>query len=142
LGTRYGTQILWPVILVQQRVLRGSLAYLDHSRKHQAITYALEAVVEDALTEDFGRQGAAAVERWQRLDLLDRDLLDKLYSRGAIFCSWTKAERKRRFLDLLDSFHPMYDLVHSQRPESAAQELLSPRDLAAWEHVEWPDPRW
>jgi len=139
---RYGAQILWPVVLVQQRVLRASLAYLDHSRKHQAITYALEAVLEDALMEDFARQGAAAVERWQRLDPLDPDLLNKLDSRGAIFSSWTKAERRRRFLNLLDSFDPIYDFTYSLRPGNTAAERLSPSELAAWEHAEWPDPRW
>lgn len=39
MGTRYGVQILWPVLLLQQRTLRVSLGYLDHSKRHQAITY-------------------------------------------------------------------------------------------------------
>jgi len=52
IGVRYGVQILWPVLLLQQRLLRQSLAFLSHTAKTQAITYALEAVIEDALRED------------------------------------------------------------------------------------------
>ena len=94
IGTRYGVQILWPVLLLQERMLRVSLGYLDHSRKHQAITYALEAVIEEALKEDFGPLGQSAIEHWQRLDPIFPDGYDPLDSRGAIFCSWTKAKRK------------------------------------------------
>jgi hypothetical protein len=46
IGVRYGVQILWPVLLLQQRLLRQSLAFLSHTAKTQAITYALEAVIE------------------------------------------------------------------------------------------------
>ncbi|WP_292404134.1 hypothetical protein [Mesorhizobium sp.] len=53
MGIRYGVQALWPVILLQQRMLRVSLAYLEHTAKTQAIAYALEAVIEEALEEDF-----------------------------------------------------------------------------------------
>lgn len=62
-----------------------SLGHIDHSRKHQAITYALEAVIEDGLREDFDPQGSAIVEQWQRLDPVSADMFDKLRSRGAIF---------------------------------------------------------
>ncbi|MDN7892858.1 hypothetical protein QZM93_30050 [Burkholderia cepacia] len=55
-GVRYGVEILWPVLLVQHRMLRVSLGYLDHSRHHQAITYALEAVIEAGLREDWTGQ--------------------------------------------------------------------------------------
>ncbi|MGV1867608.1 DUF6904 family protein [Rhizobium sp. 23-156Da] len=30
IGVRYGVQILWPVLMLQQRLLRQSLAFLDH----------------------------------------------------------------------------------------------------------------
>jgi len=42
IGARYGVQILWPVLLLQQRLLRQSLAFLDHTAKTQAIVYALK----------------------------------------------------------------------------------------------------
>lgn len=37
-GLRYGVEILWPVLLLQQRMLKVSLGHIDYSRKHQAIT--------------------------------------------------------------------------------------------------------
>jgi hypothetical protein len=84
IGVRYGVEILWPVLLVQQRMLRVSLGYLDHSRRHQAITYALEAVIEAGLGEDLGAQGQTMIDRWLRLDPTP-DIFEKLDSRGAIF---------------------------------------------------------
>lgn len=68
LGTRYGVNQLWPVLMVQQRMLRASLAFIPHSLKHQAIVYALEAVIEEALAEEFSDQHAARVARWRRID--------------------------------------------------------------------------
>lgn len=49
MGIRYGVRVLWPVLLLQQRMLRTSLAYLDHTAKTQAIAYALEAVIAEVL---------------------------------------------------------------------------------------------
>lgn len=52
IGVRYGVRILW----LQHRLLRRSLAFLGDQAKSQAITYALEAVIDDALRENFGAQ--------------------------------------------------------------------------------------
>lgn len=142
IGVRYGVQALWPAILLQQRMLRMSLAYLDHSTKTQAIAYALEAVIEEALKEDFSALGAEAIVHWQRLNPTQRDVFDKLWSRTAIFCSWTKAQRRRHFLSLLASFEPMYDSVYAYRLQRGEKNLLSPGELLQWNDVEWPDPRW
>lgn len=141
MGTRYGVQILWPVLLLQQRMLRVSLGYLDHSKRHQAITYALEAVIEEGLREDFGPEGQSLINLWQRLDPTCRDMFDKLDSRGAIFCAWSKAERKRRLAALLISFDPMYESAHDFREERGEIGLLS-QELKSWENKEWPDPKW
>lgn len=56
IGVRYGVRILWPVLWLQHRLLRRSLAFLGDQAKSQAITYALEAVIDDALRENFGAQ--------------------------------------------------------------------------------------
>lgn len=142
MGIRYGVRILWPVLLLQQRMLRVSLAYLDHAKRHQAITYALEAVIEEGLREDFGSQSEALVDLWQRLDPRHPHTFERLHSRGAIFCSWTKAERKRRFAALLASFDPVYESIHAFRMQRGERDLVSPDELACWENVEWPDARW
>jgi hypothetical protein len=82
IGVRYGVQILWPVLLQQQRLLRQSLAFLSHTAKTQAITYALEAVIEDALREDFGAQSEHIIGLWQRLDPAQSEVFDMIDSRG------------------------------------------------------------
>lgn len=68
IGIRYGMKILWPILLLQRRFLRLSLAFLDQSAKTQAIAYAPEAIIDEALREDFGAEGERAVALWQRLD--------------------------------------------------------------------------
>ncbi|MBB6414388.1 DUF6904 family protein [Mesorhizobium sangaii] len=142
MGIRYGIQLLWPVLLLQQRTLWPSLTYLDHSAKTQAVAYALEAIIEEALQQDFTTQGKDAIALWQRFNPAQLDVFDKLQSRGAIFCSWTKAERKRNFLQLLTSFDPMYDSNHMFRLQRGERNLLSPGELELWASAEWPDTRW
>jgi hypothetical protein len=58
IGVRYGVEILWPVLLVQARWLRGSLGYMDSTKRQQAISFALEAVIQDAVREDFPQNAA------------------------------------------------------------------------------------
>ncbi|MBO0128430.1 hypothetical protein [Agrobacterium sp. OT33] len=141
-GVRYGVQILWPVLLLQQRLLRQSLAFLSHTAKTQAITYALEAVIEDALREDFGAQAERIIGLWQRVDPAQAQVFDMINSRAGIFCSWTKTQRKSGFAQLLSSFDPMYDSFYSMRLKNGEKNLISPAEFAAWENAEWPDPRW
>jgi len=142
IGVCYGVKILWPVLLLQHRMLRLSLAFLDHTAKTQAIAYALEAIIEEALREDFGTQGARTIALWQRLDPAQPAVFDLLRSRGAIFCSWNKAQRKANFVQLLTSFDPMYDSYYVLRLQRGEKNLLSPGELALWDNAEWPDPRW
>ena len=142
IGVRCGVKILWPVLLLQQRMLRYSLAYLDHAAKTQAITYALEAIIEGALHEDFQAQGKGLVTGWQGINPAHPDVFDMLRCRGAIFCSWTQAERKQKFLQLLTSFDPLYDSYYALRLQRGEKNLVSPGELASWANAEWPDPNW
>jgi hypothetical protein len=142
IGIRYGVRILWPVLLLQQRMLRSSLAYLDHTAKTQAIAYALEAIIEEALLEDFHKQGKEIITAWHRINPAHPDVFDMLDRRGGLFCSWTKAERKRKFLQLLISFEPLYDSYYALRLQQGQTDLVSPADLAEWANAEWPDPKW
>ncbi|GEC33921.1 hypothetical protein N181_29300 [Sinorhizobium fredii USDA 205] len=142
MGVRFGVKILWPVLLLQHRLLRLSLAFLNHSAKTQAIAYALEAIIDEALREDFGAQAERAVALWQRLNPAQPSVFEMLQSRGAIFCSWTKSQRKANFLQLLTSFDPMYDSYYTLRLQRGEKGLLSPGELALWDNAEWPDPRW
>lgn len=141
-GIRYGVRLLWPTILLQQRTMRVSLAYFDHSRRDQAVCYALEAVIEEALVEDFGPRALDVIAQWRRIDPSSPCVLDRLHSRGALFCSWSKADRKSRLAELLASFDPMYETLHAMRVELGSRSLVAPADLERWKDAEWPDPRW
>ena len=140
IGVRYGGPFLWPVLLLQHRILRESLAWIDHGKKHQAIAYVLEAVIEEAIAGDFGTRGPAVADAWRRLDPTHPDVCNRLHTRGALFCSWTKAERRRLLPDLLNSFDPLFDMRSTAFP-SVGKSGLSPSDFAVWDGYEWPDPR-
>jgi len=64
--------------MLQQRLLRQSLAFLSHTSKTQSIAYALEAIVEDALLEDFGAQAGPIINLWRRLDPAQPDVFQKM----------------------------------------------------------------
>lgn len=128
--------------MLQQRLLRQSPAFLDHTAKTQAIAYALEAVIEDGLREDFGTQAARIIDLWQRLDPAQSEVFDMMNSRGGLFCSWTKTQRKAGFAQLLSSFDPMYDRFYPKRLKNGDKNRISPAEFAVWENAEWPDPGW
>jgi hypothetical protein len=141
-GPRFGVEILWPVILLQCRMLRASMAFIDTTKMQQAVAFNLEAVVEAALAEDFGAQAEALQERWLRIDPAHPWAEQKIDSRGAIFCSWTKSERRRRLLGLLSSLDPMYPVTYDISASNANSDLLSPAELDSWDGSEWVDPKW
>ena len=68
---------------------------------------------------------------WQRLDPAHKTTLGKLDSRGAIFCSWSKPERKRRFAELLESFDPMYESIYAIRAGKGDAHLV---EVVNFEH--------
>lgn len=142
IGTRYGVKILWPVLLLQCRMLRASMAFMDTTKWQQAVAYNLEAVIESALRDDFGAQSKVLVERWMQLDPAHPWLEEKLDSRGAIFSSWTKAERRKHFAGLLASLDPMYPTFYPMWLNNGDKTLVSPEELDSWDGVDWPDPGW
>jgi hypothetical protein len=97
-GVMCGVGIIWPALLAQQRLLRMSLGYIDHGKRHQAITYALEAVVEDGLKEAFGDDASSIMKQ---LDVMLPDELDGLVDHGEKFLAWDAVQRKRHLIDLL-----------------------------------------
>lgn len=59
------------------------------------IAYALEAIIEESILEDFQSQGKDIITAWKRINPAHPDVFGMLDSRGGLFYSWTKAERKR-----------------------------------------------
>jgi len=65
--TRVGVDILWPTILVQCRMLRSALGFIDTTKRRQAFAYALEAIVEEGLQGDFPSDFRRIHELYQAL---------------------------------------------------------------------------
>jgi hypothetical protein len=141
MGVRYGVEILWPVLLLQCRLLRCSLAYFDSSKRQQAITYALEDVIETAIDEAYGAEAASIALEWRRMDASQPVVVANWDSRGAQFCLWSGTECKTKLAGLLTSFDPMYDWSYSQSLKDGDTGLVSPAGLDALESTEWADPQ-
>lgn len=141
-GVRYGVKILWPVILLQYQMLRQSLAFIDHGSRHQAVAYALQFAIENGLAEDFRANEMEIKRAWNGIDLHDPKTFGLLYSRTGLYCSWTKALRKKGISALLDSFSPFYEQHHAFAIRYGSCPPFSPADFAHWESCEWPDIRW
>lgn len=143
IGPRFGVEILWPVLLVQSRILRTSMAFIDTDKGAQANAYALEHVIECALKADFGGDfGAVLIEAWMRINPAHPWPEEKLNSRGAFYCSLTKAERKKYVGSVLDSLDPMYPMRYSIWQRNGLKNMVSPEQFDEWDGADWPDPRW
>lgn len=154
IGVRYGVAILWPILLLQVRMLRCALGFFDSTKLHQAFAFALEAIVEQALQEDFGNKAPTIMAFWMRIDPGHPWPDKKLDSRCAQFCLWSKKERFDGFIGLLASLDPLYDLLYQQWTRQdekvikladrhfSRHHLVSPEDLDALDGTEWADPKW
>lgn len=141
IGVRYGVEILWPVLLVQSRMLRASLAFFDSTKRQQAVAYSLECVIEEAVKEDFKGHSEIILQRWNQIDPVNPWVEQKLNSRGAQFCAWSKTERQSMFAGLLSSFDPMYDFNYEHWVAAGVKGLVSPETLDALANAEWVDPK-
>lgn len=141
-GPRFGVEILWPVLLWQSRVFRQSMAFFETTKEMHAHVYALEAVIEQALRDAFGVEiGQRIIAEWERLDTNPLQSQQLLNGRCALFCAWTKAERKNRLTGLLASLGYLYPVLYDVWTRNGAKHLVSPSEYAEWEGAEWPDPR-
>jgi len=140
-GVQYGVKILWPVLLAQHRILRTSLSFIDSGKNHQAVTYALEWVIETALQDDFEDLAPLIKDKWLQLDPQVPSLEEKIGSRAAQFCAWSKSERKGHIVNLLDSLFSSYPHIYKMRVKAGEVGLISPEQYDAWIGQECPDPK-
>jgi len=142
IGTRYGVELLWPLLLFQCRLLRDALAFMESKKPQLAMTYLLEDVIESALAEDFGPDAREIIEHWNRLDTRHRYAGTKIDSRCAQYCAWTKAQRRDGLSGLLLSLDSMYPALYPHWAKKGLTNLMAPEKLDEWEGLEWPDPKW
>lgn len=109
----------------------------------QAYAYALEAIIEDGLREDFGADiGNSVITEFERLNPANRGSEEALITRGAVFCSWTKAQRKKGVVGLVGSFDSAYHILYPIWLRNGATGLVPPEEYEKWADADWPDPKW
>lgn len=100
-ATLQAVEFAWPYILVWLRVFRASLPFIRHRKFHQALAYALEGAVEEALEEEFGDMQAEGLDSW----LSDEDgvsaLLCRLDTLAEEFLTVGDAQKKAWLSELL-----------------------------------------
>jgi hypothetical protein len=45
----YGVELLWPLVLLQAAILRGSMSYIETDKATLSVMYAFEFVIESAM---------------------------------------------------------------------------------------------
>ena len=141
-GTTFGVEILWPVILFQSRILRVALGHMPHSHRHQAMAYLLEDLIERAITEQFAGLAPGIKDAWRGIEPFARDMEAVLDSRGAMFASWTKAKRQSGLNMLLETMSPRYALHYGWMDARQRSKYIAPAEFADWLDRQWPDPKW
>jgi hypothetical protein len=124
-GPILGVEILWPTLLVQARMLRASLGFVDWTKRHQAYTYALEAIIEDGLKRDCGSDYELIHAQYLMLVPEHPYLEDAILSRVELYSAWSGAERRRRTVNLLESLDPIYRSWYPHRLANSDTDLLS-----------------
>jgi len=146
-GVLFGVEILWPVLLLQSRMLRVALGYFDSSKIQQAIAFALEAVIEEALKEtleskrprlsNIGCESTRHTIPEAKLTAAEHNLV----------CGQERSYEK--LVGMLASFDPMYDFNYFQwthqdetiidlaHRDFIRRNLVSPEAYDALEHTEW-----
>jgi hypothetical protein len=100
-GVRYGVKMSWPVLLMEARMLRVALGYVDHSKWHQAVTWTLEAVIEDALRDDFKEEAENILRRLTGLNWMPSSKSDTIKDVFCMYDSWPPSKRKKELARLL-----------------------------------------
>lgn len=155
IGVRYGVDIIWPVILLQSRMLRVALGYFDGTKNQQAFAYAIEHLVEMAIKEDFGSINAPIlIQFWQHIDPSSTFPDQHIDSRCAMFTRWDKKERYDKLPGLLASLHPMYELLYKNwsnqnekivdlfNRQFSRKNLVSPEEYDTLTAEDWVDFEW
>lgn len=142
IGPIFGVEILWPVLLLQTRMMRVYMGFMATTKLQQAHAYAIEALVESAIEEIFPTEANDLIERWNRINPAHPWAEEKINSRGAIFSSWGKVERRKGLSGLLSSLDPMYPLLYEMAIRNGNIDIVAPEELDTWDGIEWADPRW
>ncbi len=145
IGLRFGVKVLWPTFLYQTAKLRMTLSFFDHDKSHQAQAYALESVAESCIKEAHGAGATKVLDQYQRLRIPEpTGHVTDFHARCALFCSWSKRERRSRLPELLRSFDAMHDTWYAlHKKNGTTGTMITPEELQLYSNIDdYPDPRW
>jgi hypothetical protein len=139
-GRRYGVKVLWPVFLVQVRLLREAMGFCPTDEWDQGVAFLLEHAALIGLADDIG--GTDVIESWRRLSCNPASIPDRVKSRAGVFLQWTKAARRAGLRQLLDSLDSMFEFWYERDP-SVWRRGISPETFhQISQSGEFPEPRW
>lgn len=142
-GILVGVEILWPVFLLQVRIMRVSLGFMPHDERMQSIVYALESVAKNALQDDFKKSYTDCLDSWLQIDPAHPYAEETYDNRCAMFTQWSKKERATYMPSLLRSmdlmFQHHYRMFADSNPEMYPA-ILEP--IVNGLEIEWADPQW
>jgi hypothetical protein len=128
-----GFEILWPTLLIQSRMYREALGFIDSGKHHQVLAYSLEATVEEGLAQDFASRSGVIQEAYRMLDPGHPFLESKATSRIEHWYRWNKKEREARILELLESLDPSFESMYQYGMRAGKAYSMSP---AEWDAIE------
>ena len=140
IGRRYGVKVLWPVLLVQVRLLREAMGFCPTDERDQGLAFLLESAALTGLADDIG--DSDVVDQWRRLSCNPASMTDRVESRTGVFLEWSKPERRKGLGQILASLDPMFEFWYERDP-SAWRKGISPASFeAAGRLQEFAEPRW
>ncbi|MGH3626533.1 MAG: DUF6904 family protein [Sciscionella sp.] len=143
-GPRFGVEILWPTFLIQVRLLREALAFMVHTKEHQAVVFELEFLAEQAIEAEFKDKAAEIKREWESLAGNHRFMEATGETRVAQFAAWNEKQRRDGLAGLLTSMNSMYAVIYPhwlQTGVSKKRHLIAPEDFEVWKEREFPDPQ-
>lgn len=101
----YGVELLWPLVLLQAAILRGSMSYIDTDKAKLSVMYAFEFILESALKQLVPDRFEDVFRTAKSASNSDFDWLeDNIDSRCCYFINLSSKDRKEKLGKILCSF--------------------------------------
>lgn len=101
----YGVELLWPLVLLQAAILRGSMSYIETDKAKLSIMYAFEFILESALKQLVPDRFEDVFKTAKNASNSDFAWLeDNIDSRCCYFINLSSKDRKEKLDKILCSF--------------------------------------
>lgn len=142
IGPRFGFKVLWPEFLYTVRLLRQAMSGCQSSRSDQALLLALEGLADHGIEGAFGKGAKVISHAWDDLNTLSDAEDNDPHPRIALFASWNKTTRSRRFAGLIRSFRRFSAARYETEVAAGVVDAVNPADIELWRDRARPEPNW